>query len=556
MPGVIGAITYAATPEISMHVDAAGRRCTVNLLRQPMWKINLAICITLVMLVAGYFFYQVQAASEQFRHNSREHSKVLAAAVELNIVNTMRSNEGLELVIEGFLANSARFVAYLDVIEHFTPAELTAFAREAGLAGISIIDSRGQRVEGPEQWGPRQDCTDVTRGLVHQRDEQLYSLAVSSESAAGAEGGCVIVGFGSGELDQVQADISVQKLLDRLSGLPGIASVELLGAATTAGAQEPARLVEKDGIRYSETRLHIGDQELVVTQVAGHFAKRLRQMRLEFFLFVGFLLVFGAISSWYLYYAERRRLDEARKYEQQMARQHEEAALGRAAATIAHEIRNPLNAIGMGLQRLQLEVDELDDEHRRLVGAMREAVSRSNTIITSLQQYVRDFSPQLQPVDLTELFESVLQLYMVACRNHNIAVTREMETNCGVRGDRGLLGQVFENIIKNAVEAQGGGGFCRVVVRREPTAVFAIITSGGFTLSAKESRHIFEPYFTTKTQGTGLGLAISRKIIESHGGRIFAKADTAAQSLAVTIELPLAGEEGPGLAEQKETPSS
>lgn len=528
----------------------------MNLLRQPMWKINLAICITLVMLVAGYFFYQVQAASEQFRHNSREHSKVLAAAVELNIVNAMRSNEGLELVIEGFLANSARFVAYLDVIEHFSQAELTAFSREAGLAGIRIIDGAGQRVEGPMAWGADPDCTGVNQGLVYHRREKLYSLSIVGEGGVGGEQGCVIVGFASGELDQVQADISVQNLLDKLSALPGIASVELLEAAPESRGQEPARLVEKDGIRYSETRLQIGDRELVVTQVAGHFVKRLAQMRLEFFLFVGFLLVFGTISSWYLYYAERRRLDEARQYEQQMARQHEEAALGRAAATIAHEIRNPLNAIGMGLQRLQLEADTLDDEHRRLVSAMREAVTRSNTIISSLQQYVRNFSFTPRRVDLAELLDSVLELYHPACLSQGITVTREVERGCEVMGDRALIGQVFENIVKNSVEAQVGGGFCRVIVRREANRVHAIITSGGFTLSGKESTHIFEPYFTTKTKGTGLGLAISRKIIDAHGGRISAKADTVAQSLSIIIELPLTGGEEHGSALRKETPSS
>jgi len=508
-----------------------------------MWKTNLAICVTIVALVAGYFFYQVQAASQQFRNNSREHSKVLAAAVELNIRNAMRSTEGLELVIADFLRNSAHFIAYLDIIERFTAVELAAFAREAGLAGITIVSNDGNtRVEGPVSWGPQLSCDEGT-GLIRHKTEQLYSLAytVAEGDPGPSRSGCVIVGFSSHEVDKVQEDISVQSLLDHLDRLPGIASVQLVPAdpARGAGEAEPARLVERDGERYSETRLRIGDKDLIVTQMAGHFARRLHQMRTEFILFVVFLVLFGAISSWWLYHGERLRLQEAREYEQQMARQREAAALGRAAATIAHEIRNPLNAIGMGLQRLQLEAKGLDEEHLALLTAMREAVTRSNTIVTSLQQYVRTFSISPDKVDLFGLIGSVLQLYQPNCVDQGIEVVVNGEGDYTVAGDRGLLGQLFENIVKNAVEAQPKGGFCHIDLGTGEEKVTVNVTSGGFTLSDEASANLFEPYFTTKTQGTGLGLAISRKIVEAHHGTILARPDTVARSLTLMIALPV-----------------
>jgi len=513
------------------------------MIRQPMWKTNLAICVTLVALVAGYFFYQVQAASEQFRNNSREHSKVLAAAVELNIRNAMRSNDGLELIISDFLNNSAQFIAYLNIIEQFTETELSAFAREAGLAGITIVSDGGKtHISGPENWGPQRTCDGPT-GLVRYEAAQLYSLIyrAGTDDRSASQHGCVIVGFSSRDVDQVQEDISVKNLLDHLGTLPGIASVELVPAdlSKTVDAAEPSLLVEKNGQRYSETRIRLGDRDLIVTQLAGHFAKRLQQMRTEFFLFVAFLVAFGALSSWWLYYGERLRLKETREYEQQMARQHEAAALGRAAATIAHEIRNPLNAIGMGLQRLQLEADGLDEEQFKLIFAMREAVSRSNTIITSLQQYVRSFSITPDLVDITGLIENVLQLYAPVCAEQGVEVVLDGNGGYTIAGDRGLLGQVFENVVKNAVEAQAKGGFCRISVKRKGDGIAVAVQSGGFTLTEEESANIFEPYFTTKTQGTGLGLAISRKIVEAHGGTITAAPDTVGQSLTLVIELPV-----------------
>ncbi len=509
---------------------------------RPMWKTNLVICVTIVALVAGYFFYQVQRASEQFRKNSLEHSKVLAAAVELNIRNALLSNDGLERIIADFLKNSAHFISYLDIIERFTAVELAAFAKEAGLAGITIISEDGlSHVDGPINWGPKLSC-DSGSSLKKYEKEHLYTLVFQPNSQDQVIGGseCVIVGFPAGDLERVQKDVSVETLLERLSSLPGILSVQLMpvDGAIPKSELQLAKLVEKDGKRFTETRIRMGANDLVVTQLAGHFAKRLHQMRTEFFLFITFLVVLGLTSSWWLYHVERLRLKEAREYEQEMARQHEEATLGRAAATIAHEIRNPLNAIGMGLQRLQLEAEGLDEEHSALLVAMREAVSRSNTIVSSLQQYVRSFEVAVENVDISNLLRNVLQLYQIASKEQGVDVVLRVEDGYTVPGDSRLLGQLFENVIKNAIEAQPGGGFCHVTVQRTGNGLTIEITNGGFRLSHKESGNIFEPYFTSKTQGTGLGLAISRKIVEAHGGTITALPDVQSQQLTLVIELP------------------
>ncbi|WP_167505767.1 ATP-binding protein [Desulfosediminicola flagellatus] len=505
----------------------------------PIWKTNLAICVIIVALVGGYFFYQVHKASEQFRKNSREHSKVLAAAVELNIRNAILSNDGFEAIITSFLQNSARFIAYLNIIESFSSSELTAFAKETGLAGVTIIPAGNSgRVDGPVNWGPDITCKDLP-GLNIHSSEHLYTLIDGVEEGT-LNGGCVIVGFSTKDVEAIQKDVSVEHLIASLSKLHGIAGVQLVAA--DEGAIESdlqlAKLVERDGERFTETRLRMNDQVLIVTQRASHFAKRLRQMYLEFTVFVSILIVLGAVSSWWLFYTEKLRINAAREYEQEMARQHEEAALGRAAATIAHEIRNPLNAIGMGLQRLQLEAEGLDEDHSGLIISMREAVRRSNNIVTSLQQYVRDFEVGTESVDLTALLKNTIALYSPGCEDQGIDIVLSPEDGYIVPGDGHLLGQLFENVIKNAVEAQPHGGYCRVAVKNVGKYCRVTIINGGYTLSSNAIDTIFEPYFTSKTQGTGLGLAISRKIVEAHGGTITAVGDDNEQKLTMTIELP------------------
>lgn len=337
--------------------------------------------------------------------------------------------------------------------------------------------------------------------------------------------------------------LSVESLLARLGRLEGIDSVRLQGraedTARTAGAAMAA-FGEKAGRRITETIIPLEDKDLVVTLPAGHFARRMRQMQTEFLLFALFVLSFGGLSSWWLYRTEKQRLEEAVGFERRIARQHEEAALGRAAATIAHEIRNPLNAIGMGLQRLQIEAANLlEKEHLDLVAGMREAVARSNTIVTGLQRYVGAFALAVGPVDMAGLLAEVMQLYRPQCEAQAVSLGGELESGVMVAGDRQLLGQLFENLLKNAIEAQPDGGRVDLVLRSGDGLCRVSLENEGFALDRQQAADMFEPYFTTKTKGTGLGLAISRKIVEAHGGTLIGQPDYRLHILSLIVELPL-----------------
>lgn len=108
--------------------------------------------------------------------------------------------------------------------------------------------------------------------------------------------------------------------------------------------------------------------------------------------------------------AKKADLARTRSFERLLAKEHEAAALGRATATIAHEVRNPLNAINMGLQRLTLESAVLDEDQRALIVAMEEAV-RAAAIISELQRFTRKLQPRLQPLDPAKLLQQMLLLY-------------------------------------------------------------------------------------------------------------------------------------------------
>ncbi len=341
-------------------------------------------------------------------------------------------------------------------------------------------------------------------------------------------------------LDPLWDDREAGQLLARLNRLPGIASIALQRSPVPSRGSEPvARLVLTEGRRLTETVIPLAGRNLVVALPAGHFAKRMQQMKGEFFLFAVSLLFFGCLSTWWLYHSQQRRIQEARDFERQIARQHEEAALGRAAATITHEIRNPLNAIGMGLQRLEIEASRLEPDHLDLVASMREAVARSNAIVSDLQRYVGGFLPMVQSVDITGLLTEVMGLYRVQCDLSGIDLSCKGAAGLMIEGDRRLLGQLFENLLKNAVESQPDGGRIAVSVEARAGICRLVFENDGFTLGPQESGEIFEPYFSTKSRGTGLGLAISKKIVEAHGGKFVWQPDLERHIFRLLVELPL-----------------
>jgi len=508
------------------------------------WKANLVVFVLLIVFVGSYFFRQNQQASRELEMYSRNHSEILAAVVDLTIRNRLLSQSALEETVAGSLEKSARFIHYLNSIESFLSFELTAYAAESGLAGVRIVEGGNtpSGVSGPEAWQSDKGCEE-SAGLKRIEDEKLYLYTfIPDENGSDPSlSGCVLVGLSSREIDVILDKLSVERLIDILEDLHDVAYVRFLSDDQNVDQQlldsQVIQKIQNENIR--ETVVTLGEWRLVVAFKMDRFGKRRIQMQREFLVFICFLVIFGGLSSWWLYWVQRQRLQQAREFEREMARQHEDAALGRAAATITHELRNPLNAIGMGLQRMQIETEDLDPVHHKLLASMRNAVARTNTIISRLNQYIHPFAISSQAVNIASLLRQGVTLYQEQSRKQQIKVELDCEQDLLVPGDRVLLEQLFENLLKNSVEAQPNGGFIRIVMKRLAKSCCVEIENGGFTLSPEESRLLFEPYFTRKSKGTGLGLVISKKIVLAHKGKLEWQGDFVGKRIKILIMLPL-----------------
>ena len=218
-------------------------------------------------------------------------------------------------------------------------------------------------------------------------------------------------------------------------------------------------------------------------------------------------------------------LTEIRRLEREVRMQDRLAAVGRLAAAIAHEIRNPLTSIAGSVSMLS-EVPELSDEHRRLLEIVTRESQRLNDIITDFLAYSRGKQYKFAPADLIQLLDDTLTLMeqrMIADRT-GISIQRKFASHHAdalVDGDR--LKQVFWNICENAVRAMKAGGTLTVAVEPSESEWQISFTDTGIGMSPQQTEKIFEPFQSDFKGGTGLGLAIVYQIMQAHEGHVFAR---------------------------------
>jgi PAS domain S-box-containing protein len=211
----------------------------------------------------------------------------------------------------------------------------------------------------------------------------------------------------------------------------------------------------------------------------------------------------------------------AQKLAQEALRTSEKlAATGRLAATIAHEINNPLEAVMNLLYLIETESDSRDGI-RQLASQAQSELSRVAHITRQTLAFYRD-STKPVTVDMREVVESLLEIYKREIQDKNVAVAVEMEGGLAVDGFAGELRQVFANLIRNAIEAMQAKGSIEIRGTQGTNGYVSItVTDSGPGIPPALLDRIFEPFFTTKgINGTGLGLWVTQGIVQKHGGSI------------------------------------
>ena len=231
---------------------------------------------------------------------------------------------------------------------------------------------------------------------------------------------------------------------------------------------------------------------------------------------------------------------ELEKSHAQLVQAEKLAAMGRLAASIAHEINNPLQAIHNCLH-LTLKKRLNEEKKTRYLGMAQEEVERLITIVQRMLEFYRPSREGMAPTNVHTIIENVLALSSKRLQHGKITVTKKLAPNLPtINAVSDQLKQVFLNIVINAIEAmQQGGKLCiETKLSEDGDWLSVAFTDTGLGLSEKEQENIFEPFFTTKVTGTGLGLSVSYGIVERHGGRIEVQSGLG-EGATFTVYLPL-----------------
>ncbi|HEY1958655.1 MAG TPA: ATP-binding protein [Polyangiaceae bacterium] len=197
------------------------------------------------------------------------------------------------------------------------------------------------------------------------------------------------------------------------------------------------------------------------------------------------------------------------------------AAIGKMAAHVTHEIRNPLSSIGLNVEMLEEEIPAEQGEARKLVGAISREVGRLEQLSEEYLRVARLPSPRMEAEDVAALVRDVASFVKLEMERAGCTVEVTVaEKAPPALFDEAQLRQALLNLLRNAREAMPSGGTIDVGVRAEGMSVVVTVDDRGSGIGDDVRARIFDPFFSTKGEGTGLGLAITRQIVEAHGGTI------------------------------------
>jgi signal transduction histidine kinase len=215
---------------------------------------------------------------------------------------------------------------------------------------------------------------------------------------------------------------------------------------------------------------------------------------------------------------DSRLLEENLRLERELAERERLASLGRMAATVAHEIKNPLSAI-KSIAQVMREDEGLRNEYERDLGLIIGETDRLSQSVTQLLSFARKESPAVQPLGVDELLRSVVDLFRASAREQGVVLDCEVGIETELAGKSvSALRDALSNLLLNALQATPAGGKVELVATAGNGELTISVQDSGSGVPADLRERIWEPFFTTRQRGTGLGLAIVRKRVQEVGG--------------------------------------
>jgi signal transduction histidine kinase len=216
-----------------------------------------------------------------------------------------------------------------------------------------------------------------------------------------------------------------------------------------------------------------------------------------------------------------RDAESARRIEDEIELSRRISASGRVTRGVAHEVKNPINAIVLHLQLLRNKMQQLDPDTGRHVDIIDNEIHRLDRVVQILVDFTRPRELHLEDADLKLVLDEVVLLASPDAAQHGVKVIRQLPSEAiPVKVDVDLIKQAMLNVVLNGVQAMPNGGSLTIATRRDEDTVVTEIRDEGTGIPAAVQEKIFELYFTTKKSGSGIGLAQTYQIMQWHYGSV------------------------------------
>lgn len=454
------------------------------------------------------------------------------------------------------------------------PAEMQAILSRNGIWFFCVLDNKGKMIfqsrqpernvlrrANPVIAGEREIMIDLFNPL--RKKDQTGFVALRRYAANGT----IVAALDEEGYEYWGKRVAVQKAIDNSSmgdisfisimspegkifGTAGEAPPVALSGSLPGRSQVISRKINFKGSDIQEIKVpFVLDNKLEgIGQVGlnrGRTDQILSKNRMHMIISMALIVLTGILAILFIYQNQSRHMARVEELRNRLQKSERLSSLGQLAAGVAHEIRNPLNAISMATQRLQRDFSPQDpgkvDKFRNMTSVIRDEVRRLNAIIEEFLAFSRTQRLQLRSYPIEDVLRKLISLIEEEANTRGISIRSNLDGKQSmVPMDVDKLQQALLNILKNAMESISGKGEITIHVEKSAKAVNLKMSDTGAGLQPEDLEKIFNPEFTTKEKGLGLGLPIAHEIIRGHNGDIKVESRLGAGT-TFSVVLPLAG---------------
>ncbi len=538
--------------------------------------------LLLLVLASVYAFFEAKRLQQVLLRQTEEKGTVLAKAMESSVRNAIVSNALLENLIRQRLVDNARLIDQLLVSRHVDQEMLKEISAMNRLQKIDLLDAQGRpwklaalpaaierktaqqgTLEPGAQtisfaWGKRwrlptdkAEATTAAPPAIENKDfwkGSAFGVAVRARSFPGI----IAIHANADYIFNFEKAIGVQSQIEDLGHQSDSEFVAFLDSNLNIVAHTDRRRIGQKEKEPLVLKAKV-DRQLFSQIVDGSGGKRylevVKPVTLDEsnmgFLKLGLslgsmdvawrnsvraivvlalaILGAGILGMAAIFQNQQTHMLEVKALEAEVLHRERLSALGNMAATVAHEIRNPLNTIAMGLQRLNVEFEPADDpvHYSQLTELMLGEVHRLNKIVEQFLSLARPLEFKIEEMLVPDVLQELAALVADEARQSKVQIqVAAPPTLPALKADREYLRQTLLNLILNGLQAMPEGGTMSLEAEVSKGNLLISVKDNGTGIAPEHLARIFDPYFTTKTKGSGLGLAIACRIVEAQGGKI------------------------------------